>query len=54
MNSDSVVICFGKENVNSYKENDEHKDGAKIQFCTVFALCTKMAQDWSIPISHLC
>jgi hypothetical protein len=34
------------ENMNSYEENDKRKDGAKIQFCTVFALCAKTAQDY--------
>jgi hypothetical protein len=46
MNSDSGIFCFGEENMNSYAENEKHKDGAKIQFCTVFALCAKMAQDY--------
>ncbi len=34
------------ENVNSYEENKKCKDGAKIQFCAVFALCAKTAQDY--------
>jgi hypothetical protein len=46
MNSDSAIFCFGKENMNSYEENEKCKDGAKIQFCAVFALCAKMAQDY--------
>jgi hypothetical protein len=46
MNSDSAIFCFGKENMNSYKENKKRKDGAKIQFCAVFALCAKTAQDY--------
>jgi hypothetical protein len=25
------------EYMNSYKENEKRKDGAKIQFCTIFA-----------------
>jgi hypothetical protein len=29
MNSDSAIFCFGKENMNSYKENKKRKDGAK-------------------------
>jgi hypothetical protein len=48
MNSDSVIFCFGKKNMNSYEENKKHKDGAKIQFCAVFALCAKMAQDYHL------
>ncbi len=32
--------------MNSYKENKKHKDGAKIQFCAVFALGAKTAQDY--------
>jgi hypothetical protein len=43
MNSDSAIFCFGEENMNSYEENEKRKDGAKIQFCTVFA---KTAQDY--------
>ncbi len=31
------------ENMNSYKENEKRKDGAKIQFCAINA---KMAQDY--------
>jgi hypothetical protein len=46
MNSDSAIFCFGKENMNSYEENKKRKDGAKIQFCTVFVLCAKTAQDY--------
>jgi hypothetical protein len=46
MNSDSAIFCFGEENMNSYEENKMRKDGAKIKFCTVFALCAKMAQDY--------
>jgi hypothetical protein len=46
MNSHSAIFCFGEENMNSYEENEKRKDGAKIQFCTVFALCAKMAQDY--------
>ncbi len=46
MNSDSAIFCFGEENMNSYEENEKHKDGAKIQFCIVFALCAKTAQDY--------
>jgi hypothetical protein len=46
MNSDSAIFCYGKENMNSYKENKKHKDGTKIQFCAIFALCEKMAQDY--------
>jgi hypothetical protein len=46
MNSDSAIFCFGEENMNSYEENEKRKDGAKIQFCTIFALCVKMAQDY--------
>jgi hypothetical protein len=46
MNSDSAIFCFGEENVNSYKENKKRKDGAKIQFCAVFVLCAKTAQDY--------
>ena len=34
------------ENMNSYEENEKGKDGAKIQFCAVFALCAKTAQDF--------
>ncbi len=34
------------ENMNSYEENKKRKDGAKIQFRTVFALCAKTAQDY--------
>ncbi len=37
MNSDSAIFCFGEENMNSYEENEKRKDGAKIQFCAVFA-----------------
>jgi hypothetical protein len=43
MNSDSAIFCFGEENMNSYEENGKRKDGAKIQFCAVFALCAKTA-----------
>jgi hypothetical protein len=46
MNSDSAIFYFGEENMDSYKENEKHKDGAKIQFCAIFALCPKMAQDY--------
>jgi hypothetical protein len=46
MNSDSAIFCFGKENMNSYKENKKRKDGTKIQFCAIFALCAKTAQDY--------
>jgi hypothetical protein len=46
MTSDSEIFCFGEENMNSYEENERRKDGAKIQFCAVFALCAKMAQDY--------
>ncbi len=46
MNSDLAIFCFDKENMNSYKENEKRKDGAKLQFCTVFVLCAKMAQDY--------
>jgi hypothetical protein len=46
MNSDSAIFCFGKKNMNSYEENKKCKDGAKIQFCIIFALCAKMAQDY--------
>jgi hypothetical protein len=46
MNSDSAIFCIGKENMNSYEENEKRKDGAKIQFCTIFALCAKAAQDY--------
>ncbi len=46
MNSDSAIFCFGEENMNSYKENEKRKDGAKIQFCADFALCAKTAQDY--------
>jgi hypothetical protein len=34
------------ENMNSYEENKKLKDGAKIQFCAIFALCAKRAQDY--------
>ena len=34
------------ENMNSYEENEKRKDGAKIQFCAIFALCAKTAQDY--------
>jgi hypothetical protein len=34
------------ENMNSYEENKKRKDCAKIQFCAVFALCAKTAQDY--------
>jgi hypothetical protein len=30
--------------MNSYKENERSKDGAKIQFCAVFAPGAKAAQ----------
>jgi hypothetical protein len=46
MNSDSAIFCFGEENMNSYEENKKRKDGAKIQFSAVFALCAKTAQDY--------
>jgi hypothetical protein len=46
MNSDSAIFCFGEENMNSYKENEKQKDGAKIQFCAVFALSAKLAQGY--------
>jgi hypothetical protein len=46
MNSDSGIFCFGEENMNSYEENEKRKDGAKIQFCAVFALCAKTVQDY--------
>jgi hypothetical protein len=46
MNSDSAIFCFGEENLNSYEENEKRKDGAKIQFCAVFALCAKTAQNY--------
>jgi hypothetical protein len=46
MNSDSAIFCLGEENMNSYEENEKCKDGAKIQFCAVFALCAKTAQDY--------
>jgi hypothetical protein len=46
MNSDSAMFCFGEENMNSYEENKKRKDGTKIQFCAVFALCGKAAQDY--------
>jgi hypothetical protein len=46
MNSDSAIFCFGEENMNSYEENEKRKDGAKIHFCAVFALCAKTAQDY--------
>ncbi len=46
MNSDSAIFCFGEENINSYEENEKCKDGAKIQFCAIFALCAKTAQDY--------
>ncbi len=34
------------ENMNSHEENEKHKDGAKIQFCAIFALCAKTVQDY--------
>jgi hypothetical protein len=46
MNSDSAIFCFDEENMNSYEENEKRKVGAKIQFCTIFALCAKTAQDY--------
>jgi hypothetical protein len=46
MNSDSAISCFGEENMISYKENEKRKDGAKIKFCAVIALCAKTAQDY--------
>jgi hypothetical protein len=36
----------GIENMNSYEENKKRKDGAKIQFSAIFALCVKTAQDY--------
>jgi hypothetical protein len=46
MNSDSAIFCFGEENMNSYEENEKCKNGAKIQFCAIFVLCAKTAQDY--------
>jgi len=37
---------FYDGNMNSYKENEMRKVGAKIQFCVGFTLCTKPAQDY--------
>jgi hypothetical protein len=34
------------EYMDSYEENKKRKDGAKIQFCAVFALCSKTAQGY--------
>ncbi len=44
--SPSESSALAIENMNFYKENKKCKDGAKIQFCTVFALCAKTAQDY--------
>jgi hypothetical protein len=40
-----IQLCFGEANMNSYKENEMRKLGAKVQFCAEFALCAKPAQD---------
>jgi hypothetical protein len=40
--------------MNSYEENKMRKDGAKIQFCTVFALCAKTAQDFLRKLVKAC
>jgi hypothetical protein len=44
--SPSESFASAIENMNSYEENKKCKGGAKIQFCTIFALCAKMAQDY--------
>ena len=47
MISDSEIFCFNEENMNSYEENENHKDGAKIQFCALVALCAQTAQHYA-------
>jgi hypothetical protein len=44
--SDSAIFIFGKISMNSYKENKRRKDGAKTQFCAVFAPSAKAAQTY--------
>ncbi len=44
--SPSETSASAIENMNSYEENEKRKEGAKIQFCVVFALCAKTAQDY--------
>jgi hypothetical protein len=47
MISDSEIFCFDEENMNSYEENENHKDGANIQFCALVALCAETAQHYA-------
>jgi hypothetical protein len=46
MNSDSAIFCSDEENMIFYEENKKRKHSAKIQFCAIFPICAKPAQDY--------